>query len=157
MEYYPNALGLKIIGAFFNAMKNNTFFAAFALISYAVEASPSLIMPLDYEKYLAFDELRSVVGWAADGVSQYGWNADDIVRVLKELFPDRAWAVYDDRRYVLYLYNLTPDYVPDWLIDKLSPTAMKVLQPPADAAVAKAWLDELNRRNAQIPAPAELP
>jgi len=157
MEYYPNALGLKIIGGFFNATRNNTFFAVFAFIGYAVESSPSLIMPLEYERYLSFNELRSVVGWAADGVSQYGWNADDIIRVLKELFPDRAWAVFDDRQYVLYLYNLTPDYVPDWLIEKLAPTAMKVLQPPADVAVAKAWLDLLNERNAQIPPQAELP
>jgi len=65
--------------------------------------------------------------------------------------------VFDDRQYVLYLYNLTPDYVPDWLIEKLSPTAMKVLKAPADVSVAKAWLDALNERNAQIPAPAELP
>jgi hypothetical protein len=157
MEYYPNALGLKIIGGFLNAWNNNTFFAVFAFIGYAVESSPSLIMPLEYERYLSFNELRSVVGWAADGVSQYGWNADDIIRVLKELFPDRAWAVFDDRQYVLYLYNLTPDYVPDWLIEKLTPTAMKVLQSPADATVAKAWLDLLNERNAQISPQAELP
>jgi len=157
MEYYTNALGLKIIGAFINGMSNNTFFATIAFIGYAVESSPSLIMPLEYERYLSFNELRSVVGWAADGVSQYGWNADDIIRVLKELFPDRAWAVFDDRQYVLYLYNLTPDYVPDWLIEKLTPTAMKVLQSPADATVAKAWLDLLNERNAQISPQAELP
>jgi hypothetical protein len=97
------------------------------------------------------------IGYAATGVDQPGWNADDIVRVLRELFPNRAWAVFDDRQYVLYLYNLTPDYVPDWLIEKLSPTAMKVLKAPADVSVAKAWLDALNERNAQIPAPAELP
>jgi hypothetical protein len=30
---------------------------------------------------------------------------------------------------------------------------MKVLQPPADATVAKAWMDELNIRNAQVPEP----
>jgi hypothetical protein len=58
---------------------------------------------------------------------------------------------------MLYLYNLTPDYVPDWLIEKLAPTAMKVIQSPADAAVAKSWLDLLNERNAQIPPQAELP
>jgi len=147
MEYYPNVFGTKIIGAFYNALNNNTFFALVAFISFAVEASPMLIMPIDYERYLVFNELKSAVGWAADGVSQYGWNADDIIRVLRELFPDRAWAVFDDRRYMLYLYNLTPDYVPDWLIDKLSPTAMKVLKAPSDASVAEYWLDELNRRN----------
>ena len=157
MEYYPNVFGTKIMGAFYDAVYNNTFFALVAFISFAVEASPVLIMPIDYDRYLVFNELKSAVGWAADGVSQYGWNADDIIRVLRELFPDRAWSVFDDRQYVLYLYNLTPDYVPDWLIEKLAPTSMKVLKAPADATVAKAWLDLLNERNAQIPPQAELP
>jgi len=147
MEYYPNALGLKILGAFYSGVRNNLFFAVIAFIGYAVEASPSLIMTIDYNKYIAYNELRKTVGWSFDGVTQYGWNADDIIRVLRELFPDRAWAVFDDRRYMLYLYNLTPDYVPDWLIDKLSPTAMKVLKAPSDASVAEYWLDELNLRN----------
>jgi hypothetical protein len=34
---------------------------------------------------------------------------------------------------------------------------MKVLKAPADVAVAKAWLDLLNERNAQIPPQTELP
>jgi hypothetical protein len=157
MEYYPNALGLKIIGGFFNAVRNNTFFAVFALVAYASEASPSLIMPVDYNEYVAYNELRKTVGWSFDGVNQLGWNASDIINTARELFPDRAWAVYDDNQNILYLYNLTMDYVPDWLIEKLSPTAMKVIQSPADAAVAKAWLDLLNERNAQIPPQTELP
>ena len=157
MEYYPNALGLKIIGGFFDAGKNNTFFATLAFIAYASEASPSLIMPIDYNEYLAYNELRKTVGWSFDGVNQLGWNASDIINIARELFPDRAWAVYDDNQNVLYLYNLTMDYVPDWLIEKLAPTAIKVLKAPADAAVAKAWLDLLNERNAQIPPQAELP
>ena len=148
MEYYPNALGLKIIGGFFNEMRNNTFFAVFAIIGYALEASPYLIMPLDYDEYLAYNELRNTVGWSVNGVDQPGWNADDIISILKELFPDRAWAVFDDRQYVLYLYNLTPDYVPDWMVDKLAPISMKVLKPPSVSSVAKAWLDVLNQRNA---------
>jgi hypothetical protein len=137
---------------------NNIWYAADVRIMYAYESSPLAIIPLDYDRdYVPYQELRNAFGYAATGVDQPGWNADDIVRVLKELFPNRAWAVFDDRQYVLYLYNLSPDYVPDWLIEKLSPTAMKVLQPPADAAVAKAWLDLLNERNAQIPPQAELP
>jgi len=137
---------------------NNIWYAADVRIMYAYESSPLAIIPLDYDRdYVPYQELRSTFGYAATGVDQPGWNADDIIRVLKELFPSRAWAVFDDRQYVLYLYNLTPDYVPDWLIEKLSPIAMKVLQPPADATVAKAWLDLLNERNAQIPPQTELP
>jgi len=137
---------------------NNIWYAADVRIAYAYESSPLAIIPLDYDRdYIPYQELRNAFGYAATGVDQPGWNADDIIRVLRELFPNRAWAVFDDRQYVLYLYNLTPDYVPDWLIEKLSPTAMKVLKAPADAAVAKAWLDLLNERNAQIPPQAELP
>ena len=137
---------------------NNVWYAGFTTVTYAYESSPLAVIPLDYDKeWLPYQELRSAFGYAATGVDQPGWNADDIIRVLRELFPDRAWAVFDDRQYVLYLYNLTPDYVPDWLIERLAPTAMKVLQPPADATVAKAWLDLLNERNAQIPPQAELP
>jgi len=137
---------------------NNIWYAADVRVFWAYESSPLAVIPLDYDRdYMPYQELRSAFGYAATGVDQPGWNADDMIRVLRELFPSRAWAVFDDRQYVLYLYNLTPDYVPDWLIEKLSPTAMKVLKAPADAAVAKAWLDLLNERNAQIPPQAELP
>ena len=137
---------------------NNIWYAFNFYMTYAYESSPLAIIPLDYDKeWLPYQELRNTFGFSINGVDQPGWNADDIIRVLRELFPDRAWAVFDDRQYVLYLYNLTPDYVPDWLIEKLTPTAMKVLKAPADVAVAKAWLDLLNERNAQIPTQAELP
>ena len=140
------------------AGSNNIWYAGDVTVRYAYESSPLAVIPLDYDRdYMPYQELRNAFGFSINGVDQPGWNADDIVRVLKELFPNRAWAVFDDRQYVLYLYNLTPDYVPDWLIEKLSPIAMKVLQPPADATVAKAWLDLLNERNAQIPPQAELP
>jgi len=137
---------------------NNVWYAFDMFVSWAYESSPLAVIPLDHDKeWLPYQELRSAFGYAATGVDQPGWNADDIIRVLRELFPDRAWAVFSDRQYVLYLYNLTPDYVPDWLIERLSPTAMKVLKAPADVTVAKAWLDLLNERNVQIPPQAELP
>jgi len=138
---------------------NNNIWYAFDIdVAWAYESSPLAVIPLDYGKeWLPYQELRNTFGYAYTGVDQPGWNVDDMIRVLRELFPNRAWAVFDDRQYVLYLYNLTPDYVPDWLIEKLSPTAMKVLKAPADAAVAKAWLDLLNERNAQIPPQTELP
>jgi hypothetical protein len=142
----------------YEANKNNIWYAFDMRVTWAYEASPLALIPLDYGRdYVPYQELRNAFGYAHTGVDQPGWNADDIIRVLRELFPNRAWAVFDDRQYVLYLYNLTPDYVPDWLIEKLSPTTMKVLQPPADAAVTKAWLDLLNERNAQIPPQTELP
>jgi len=138
--------------------QNNIWYAFDVAVAWAYESSPLAIIPLDYDRdYVPYQELRSTFGYAATGVDQPGWNADDIIRVLRELFPNRAWAVFDDRQYVLYLYNLSPDYVPDWLIEKLAPTTMKVLKAPADVAVAKAWLDLLNERNAQIPPQAELP
>ena len=128
---------------------NNVWYASYVRVVYAYESSPLAIIPLDYDRdYVQYQELRNAFGFSINGIDQPGWNADDIIRVLRELFPDRAWAVFDDRQYVLYLYNLTPDYVPDWLIEKLAPTAMKVIQSPADATVAKAWMDELNIRNA---------
>jgi len=142
----------------FEEYNNNAWYLGDVSVVWAYESSPLAIIPLDYDRdYVPYQELRSAFGFSINGVDQPGWNADDIVRVLKELFSSRAWAVFDDRQYILYLYNLTPDYVPDWLIEKLSPTAMKVLQPPSDATVAKAWLDLLNERNAQIPPQAELP
>jgi hypothetical protein len=137
---------------------NNIWYAFEMRVAWAYESSPLAVIPLDYDRdYVPYQELRNAFGYAYTGVDQPGWNADDIIRVLKELFPNRAWAVFDDRQYVLYLYNLSPDYVPDWLIEKLAPTTMKVLKASADVAVAKAWLDLLNERNAQIPPQTELP
>jgi hypothetical protein len=136
---------------------NNIWYAADLNVVWAYESSPLAVIPLDYDRdYVPYQELRNAFGYAATGVDQPGWNADDIIRVLRELFPNRAWAVFDDRQYVLYLYNLTPDYVPDWLIEKLVPVSMKVVKAPVNAAVAETWMDELNRRNVKIPAQTAL-
>jgi len=133
----------------YEANLDNAWYAGDVRVVWAYESSPLAIIPLDYDKdYAPYQELRNAFGYAITGVDQPGWNADDIVRVLKEIYPDRAWAVYDDKTYTLYLYNLTPDYVPDWLINRLTPVAIKVLQPSSDSSVAKAWLDSLNARNA---------
>jgi hypothetical protein len=157
-EWSGASLAMKIIIDINMRKQSNVYYAFYAAAYFAQELSPLAIIPLGYDKeWLPYQELRSAFGFSINGVDQPGWNADDIIRVLRELFPNRAWAVFDDRQYVLYLYNLTPDYVPDWLIEKLAPTAMKVLRPPADATVAKAWLDLLNERNAQIPPQVELP
>jgi len=129
---------------------NNIWYAFDFYMTYAYESSPLAVIPLDHDReWLPYQELRNAFGYAATGVDQPGWNADDIIRVLKDIFPDRAWAVYDDRQFILYLYNLTIDYVPDWLIDKLAPVGIKVLQPPSNLSTAQAWLNELNTRNSQ--------
>ncbi|ADJ54257.1 hypothetical protein HAV1_gp34 [Hyperthermophilic Archaeal Virus 1] len=135
--------------------RNNIWYAFDLHVVWAYESSPLAIIPLDYDRnYVQYQELRNVFGYAVTGIDQPGWNADDMIRMLKELFPDRAWAVFDDRPDTLYLYNLTPDFVPDWLIERLTPVSMKVLKSPSDSSIAKAWLDELNRRNAYNQPPA---
>jgi len=157
-EWNGATLAMKIIVDINMRNQPNIYYALYAAAYYAQESSPYAIIPLDYNNdYVPYRELRNAFGYSYNGVDQPGWNAQDMISALKDIFPDRSWAVFDDNNQILYLYNLTPDYVPDWLIEKLSPTAMKVLQPPADATVAKAWLDLLNERNAQIPPQAELP
>jgi len=136
---------------------NNIWYAFDTVVVWAYESSPLAIIPLDYDRdYVPYQELRNVFGYAYTGVDQPGWNADDIISVLRELFPDRAWAVFDDKSLILYLYNLTPDFVPDWLVEKLNPVSMKVLMRPSNSSIAKAWLDELNRRNAYNQSPSEV-
>jgi hypothetical protein len=136
---------------------DNIWYASDVNVSWAYESSPLAIIPLDYDReYLPYQELRNAFGYSYNGVDQPGWNADDIISVLKELLPDKAWAVFDDRTYTLYLYNLTPDFVPDWLVERLTPISMKVLKQPADSSASKAWLDELNRRNYNTPLSVEV-
>jgi len=133
--------------------RNNIWYSASGLVVWAYESSPLAIIPLDYDRdYMPYHELSGAFGFSINGVDQPGWSYQEIMNVLKEIYPDRAWAVFDDRAKALYLYNLTPDYVPDWLIEKLTPVAMKVVKAPLNASVAKAWLDELSRRNIKIPA-----
>ena len=132
--------------------RNNIWYSASGLVVWAYESSPLAIIPLDYDRdYMPYQELYNAFGFSINGVDQPGWSYQDIMNVLKEIYPDRAWAVLDDKAKALYLYNLTPDYVPDWLVEKLALVSMKVLKPPADVAAAKSWMDELNRRNVKIP------
>jgi len=127
---------------------NNVWYAADIFVSWEYESSPLAVIPLDYDReYVPYQELRNVFGYAYTGVDQPGWNAQDIIAALQDIFPNRAWAVFDDKKYVLYLYNLTPDYVPDWLINKLAPVGVKVLKSPSDSSTAQAWLNALNARN----------
>jgi hypothetical protein len=142
----------------FHCVGNNQWIIGIVGYLMTAESSPLTIIPLDYyNEYIKYQELRQTFAYSYNGVDQTGWNADDVINVLKELFQDRAWAVFDDRTYTLYLYNLTLDYVPDWLIERLNPIAVKVLLRPSDSSVAKAWLNELNRRNAYNAPPSEAP
>jgi hypothetical protein len=129
---------------------NNIWYAADIRIMWVYESSPLAIIPLDYNNdYAPYRELRNTFGYAVTGIDQPGWNAQDMIAALQDIFPNRAWAVYDDVQKILYLYNLTMDYVPDWLINKLSPVGVKVLQPPSNSSIAQAWLNGLNARNPQ--------
>ena len=152
--YFETSLN---ISAYFVGF-NNVWMAGDVLVNWAYESSPLAIIPLDYNNdYAPYQELRNAFGYAATGIDQPGWNAQDIIAALRDIYPNKAWAVFDDKTYTLYLYNLTMDYVPDWLINKLAPVGVKVLQPPSDSSIAQAWLNGLNARNPQIPPPPSSP
>ena len=72
---------------------NNIYFAGRIYAGVFQETSPLAVIPLDYNEYLKYNELRRTFGYSIDGINQPGWNASDIVNMLKELFPDRAWTV----------------------------------------------------------------
>ncbi|MEM4965052.1 MAG: hypothetical protein QXT13_12975 [Pyrobaculum sp.] len=76
----------------------------------SVPSSPELFMEVDYDEYRR-SGLRNVVGWTASGRGKVGWNADDILRVLKEEFSDRPWALFDDKSMVLYTNLLSPESI----------------------------------------------
>jgi hypothetical protein len=158
LRSYVGNIGTMFYTAELRHCTTSNWLIGFFQILFSAESSPVAVVPLDYYKdYLPYSELRKAFAYSHDGVNQFGWSVHDMIKALTEVFADRAWAVFDDGSQVLYLYNLTPDYVPDWLIEKLMPTAMKVLKQPVNAAVAKAWLDLLNERNAQIPPQPKLP
>ncbi|MEM4819047.1 MAG: hypothetical protein QXQ91_01890 [Nanopusillaceae archaeon] len=76
----------------------------------SVPFSPELFMEIDYDEYRR-SGLRNVVGWTACARGKVGWNADDILRVLKEEFSNRPWALFDDRSMVLYTNLLSPESI----------------------------------------------
>jgi hypothetical protein len=83
---------------------------------FSFEASPEALIPnLDYNEYMKYSELRNVIGYrycdgqmlnyAPENCMAVGWNADDMVNILKQLFKDREWYVYDDAKNILYANN----------------------------------------------------
>jgi len=105
------------IGLFFTSLNityqfnTNGYYISGHLLFISYEASPELIMPIDYDEYILTQELRDVVGWSINGYAQVGWNADDILRVVQSLYPDRPWVVYDDRTLTAYANGLELDDV----------------------------------------------
>lgn len=124
-----------------NAVIGELFFT----LSY--EASPVAIIPLDYREYVKYQDLRKTFGYSYNGIDQPGWNAQDIINVLKEIFPDRVWMVFDDNTLTLYGYGITLEQVPQWLIDRLNPVAFKVLKEPWDLSLVEKFISELESRN----------
>jgi hypothetical protein len=126
---------------------NNIYFAGRFYAGVLQETSPIAVIPLDYSEYMKYNELRKTFGYSYDGISQPGWNALDIISVLKELFPDKAWMVLDDRESVLYLWNVNFSDIPDWLLNRLSPTGVKVLKSPSSLDAEKSLFAQLENRN----------
>jgi transcription initiation factor IIE alpha subunit len=112
-----------------------------------IESSPLAVIPLDYNEYLKYSELRRTFGYSIDGINQPGWNADDIIRVLKELYQDKAWMVYDDKDATLYLWNVNFKDIPDWILEKVNPHKVKVLKLPASLDAEKSLFTLLAQKN----------
>ena len=126
---------------------NRIYFAGKVIAGVLMETSPIAVIPLDYSEYLKYNELRRAFGYSTDGINQPGWNAADMIRVLKELFPDRAWMVLDDKDSMLYLWNVNFPDVPEWLLQRLSPTSVKVLKSPSSLDAEKSLFTLLEQRN----------
>lgn len=117
----------------------------FYTLSY--ETSPVAIIPLDYREYAKYQDLRKTFGYSYNGIDQPGWNAQDIINVLKDIFPDRVWMVFDDSDLTLYGYGITLEQIPDWLVSKLNPISFKVLREPWDSQLVEKFISELESRN----------
>jgi len=144
MRWSGSFLTNKIILIHTEAMCNNCWSMSSGMIVWQQEASPLAIIKLRYEEWLAHKELRSSFGYSITGIHQSGWSAQDMIRALKEVYPDRSWAVYDDREYTLYIYNLDIDDVPEGLFDLLTVASVVVLKPKTDADAALRWIRDIS-------------
>jgi len=134
----------KLLLVLFGPACNNCWTISSGSIIWYQEASPLAIIKLKYEEWLAHKELRKNFGYSATGIHQSGWSAQDMIRALKEVYPDRSWAVYDDRENTLYIYNLDFDDVPEGLFDLLSVASVVVLKPKTDADAALRWVRDIS-------------
>ncbi len=131
----------------FTHCASDNVFLGTVLYTFSQETSPIAVIPLDYSEYVKYQELRKTFGYSYDGISQPGWNALDIISVLKELFPDKSWMVLDDRESTLYLWNVNFPDIPDWLLQRLSPISVKVLKSPSSLDAEKSLFTLLAHRN----------
>jgi hypothetical protein len=150
IQYNDNILTQLINLFIYLDNRNNIYFLGRVSIGVFIESSPMAVIPLDYSEYLKYNELRRTFGYSADCINQPGWNADDMIRVLKELFSDKAWMVLDDRDATLYLWNVNFTDMPDWLLHRLNPTRIKVLKSPSSLDTEKSLFAELEKRNYAI-------
>jgi hypothetical protein len=137
----------KLAIAIFLENNNNIYFMGRVYAGVFVETSPLAVIPLKYEEYLKYNELRRTFGYSADGINQPGWNADDIIRVLKELFPEKAWMVYDDKDSTLYLWNVNFQDIPDWILEKINPHRTKTLRSPSSNTAEQELFNLLSQMN----------
>ena len=144
VRWSGSVLTNKIFLVHHDAMCNNCWSMASGLIMWLQEASPFAIIKLRYEEWLTHKELRSNFGYSATGIYQSGWNAQDMIRAMKEVYPDRSWAVYDDREYTLYIYNLDFDDIPERLFNLLTIASVVVLKPKTDAEAALKWIRDIS-------------
>ena len=112
-------------------------------VHYAVESSPLAIIKLSHEEWMAYRELRQAFDFSADGIHQPGWNTSDVINALREIFPDRAWAVFDGVD-TLYIHGLDFDDVPEKLIEHLSIGTVRVLRGRINAEEALRWVNDIN-------------
>jgi len=113
------------------------------VVSYVVESSPLAVIKLRHEEWMAYRELRQTFDYSADGIHQPGWNTSDVINALNEIFPDRAWAVFDGVD-TLYIHGLDFDDVPAKLIEHLSISTVKVLRGRINAEEALRWVNDIN-------------
>lgn len=140
-------MGQKISLEVYEDARNNIYYAYAVDTYYMYETSPIAIIPLDYNEYSKYQELRKIFGYNYNCVDQPGWNAHDMIRILSEIFPDRVWMVFDDSDLTLYTYGITLEQLPDWIIAKLNPASLMILKEPWDSSLVEMFISELNARN----------
>lgn len=115
--------------------------------AFSMESSPIAVIPLNYEEYSKYSDLRRIIGYSYDGINQPSWNVSDMINILTEIFPDRVWMVFEDSNSTLYGYGITLEQLPSWLVSRLNPTSFKVLREPWDSQLVQRFIYELETRN----------
>lgn len=127
---------------------NNQYLIFGMLVAWHYESSPVLIALLDYEDdYLPNREILKNIGYSYNGVAQPGWNAEDMVNIMSELFPDRPWVVADPDSNRAYSNGLDIDNIIEistvYDLIGYSVYVLKTLPKP----VVSNFVEELLKRN----------